>query len=88
MPVYRFGLVQLAQAPLSRAHSKRLPDSVALKVKLASVALVGLLGPLPMVVSGGVRSMRQLWLAGIGSVLPAASVARTRKLWLPSPSPV
>ena len=27
-----------------------------------------------------------MWLAGVASVLPAASVARTSKVWLPAPS--
>ena len=36
--------------------------------------------------SGAVRSTVQVWLAGVASVLPAASVARTSKVWLPAPS--
>src|SRR5437764_15426952 len=39
-----------------------------------------------MVVSGAVRSIVQVWLAGVPSVLPAASVARTSKVWLPATS--
>jgi hypothetical protein len=38
-------------------------------------------------VSGGEMSTVQVKLAGVGSVLPAGSVARTWKLWLPSASP-
>src|SRR5688500_17970426 len=34
-------------------------------------------GPAVMVVSGATRSIVQLWLAGDGSTLPAASTART-----------
>ena len=30
----------------------------------------------------------QVWVAGVGSVLPAGSVARTRKVWEPWVSPV
>src|SRR5215210_7179351 len=33
---------------------------------------------------GGPRSTVQVWLAGVASVLPAWSVARTSKVWLPS----
>src|SRR5438093_1098564 len=36
-------------------------------------------------VSGGVRSMLQLKLAGLGSTLPAASLARTSKVCGPAP---
>jgi len=45
-------------------------------------------GPDVMVVSGGVVSTVQVWLAGVGSVLPAGSVARTWKVWLPSARPL
>src|SRR5438034_2391973 len=39
-----------------------------------------------IVTVGGPRSIDQVWLAGVPSVLPAASVARTSKVWLPSSS--
>src|SRR5947207_4814638 len=48
------------------------------------VLLEGLEGPVSMLVSGAVRSTVQVWVAGEASVLPAASVARTSKVWLPS----
>ena len=35
------------------------------------------------VVSGGGTLTVHVWLAGVGSVLPAASVARTSKVWDP-----
>jgi len=38
-----------------------------------------------IVVLGAVRSTVQVYEAGVGSVLPAASVARTSKVWLPPP---
>ena len=34
--------------------------------------------------SGTTVSIVQVWPAGVGSTLPAASLARTLKLWLPS----
>jgi hypothetical protein len=50
------------------------------KVKLAVVAFVGLGGPELIVTLGAVESITQLILAGVGSLLFAASVARTSKL--------
>src|SRR4051812_17607107 len=39
-----------------------------------------------IVTVGGPRSIDQVWLAGVASRLPAASTARTSKVWLPSVS--
>src|SRR3954453_1322751 len=39
-----------------------------------------------MLISVAVFSTVQLCVAGVASALPAASTARTRKLWLPSPT--
>ena len=56
------------------------------KVKVAwSVAMVPE-GPESIVVSGGVVSTVKVRVAGVGSVLPAASVALTSKVWGPSVS--
>ena len=38
--------------------------------------------------TGTWASTTQLWLAGVGSTLPAVSTARTSKVWEPSPRPV
>ena len=57
-----------------------LPPSVALKVKVAVVWIVGSAGPESMMVSGAVVSTVQAWVAGVGSVLPVGSVALTSKL--------
>lgn len=73
-------------------HSKLEPDSVEAKEKLAEVEVVLPPGPPLMLVSGGVVSIGggpeastvQLRVAGVGSMLPVASLARTEKLWLPS----
>ena len=66
--------------PLSREHWNNDPVSVEEKTKLTLLEFVGLAGPLLIVVSGGVRSIRQLYVAGVESVFPAASVACTLKV--------
>lgn len=54
------------------------------KVKVAVVAPTTPAGPVSMTVSGLTLSTSQLWRAADWSKLPAASLARTRKTWLPS----
>ena len=66
-------------------HSKVEPVSEELKLKLGVVSFEGSAGFVSMVVSGAVRSTVQVRVAGDESVFPAASVARTSKVWLPSP---
>ena len=61
---------------------------MAAKLKLALLLVLMAGGAAVMVVSGGVVSTVQVKLAGVGSALPAASVARTWKLWLPSAKPL
>jgi hypothetical protein len=58
------------------------------KLKLGEVELDGSEGPVVIVVSGAVRSTVHVWLAGVGSMFPAGSVARTWKVWLPVVKPV
>ena len=77
-----------AKVALSKLHAKVLPDSVDVKLKLALVLVVDDEGLALIVVSGGVVSMVQEKLAGVESVLPAASVARTWKVWLPADKPL
>jgi hypothetical protein len=86
-PVYACGLVQAAVTPSSE-QLKLEPDSVEVKEKLAPVAFVGLLGLLVIVVSGALVSIVHVAEAGVASVLPAASVARTEKVWLVAPRPL
>jgi adenine deaminase len=76
--------VQAAKTPASSLHSKVLLASVDVKLKLALVLLVVAAGLAVIVVSGAVVSMVQVKLAGVASVLPTASVARTWKVWLPT----
>ena len=85
-------MVHEAQEPESSLHSNTELGSLPLNVKDAVVALVEPLGPAPMLVSGGVLSIGgsivQVRAAGLASVLPAASVARTLKVCEPVPSPL
>ena len=53
---------------------------VAVKLKVAPELLVVAGGLAVIVVSGGVTSIVQVKLAGVESVLPAVSVARTWKV--------
>ena len=59
-----------------------------MKLKLADVELLTAGGADVIVVSGAVRSIVHVWLAGLASVFPAGSVARTWKVWLPAVKPV
>src|SRR6266545_3101892 len=80
------GLVQEVQLPPSRPHSKLEPGSEELKLKLGVASLSSAGGAESIVVFGAVRSAIQVWVAGVPSVLPAASVPRTSRVWLPSAS--
>ena len=64
------------------------PASVEVKLKLGAVTFDGSAGAEVMVVSGAVRSIVHVWLAGVPSVFPAGSVARTWNVWLPAVKPV
>ena len=80
--------MQATKAPPSSLHSKLEPASVEVKLKLGPVRFDGLAGADVIVVSGAPRSTVHVWLAGVGSVFPAGSVARTWKVWLPAVKPV
>ena len=77
----------MVKAAPSRLHWKVAPASLE-KLKVALVELVSASGVESRVVLGAVRSTVHEWLAGDASVLPAASVARTWKEWLPAARPV
>ena len=82
--------MQAAKLPPSSLHSKLatpVPASVPLKPKLAELELVGSYGLLSIVVSGAAVSIVHVNEAGVGSTLPAPSIARTWKVWLPSDRP-
>src|SRR6266545_104409 len=80
------GLVQEVQLPPSRRHSNVEPGSEELKLKLGVASLSSAGGAESIVVFGAVRSAIQVWVAGVPSVLPAASVPRMSRVWLPSAS--
>ena len=74
----------------SSEHWKVEPVSFAANAKLAEDEVTVPEGPESIVVSGGVVSagwIVQVRLAGVASTLPAASMARTRKVWLPAARP-
>src|SRR5689334_6815970 len=66
--------------PVSIEHSKLEPPSEEWKVKVGVGLLVRPAGPESIVATGGVVSIVQLKAAGLWSVLPAWSVARTSNL--------
>jgi hypothetical protein len=74
------GLLQVFQLLPSMRHSKVDPLSVELKLKSGVVLFEGSGGLESMVVFGAVRSTVQVRVAGLPSVLPAWSVARTSKV--------
>src|SRR5919106_1377797 len=74
----------MAKEAPSSLHSKLEPPSVAVNEKLGSVSLEGSDGAAVMFVFGAVRSIVQVCDAGVASVLPAASVARTSKVCEPA----
>src|ERR687895_763868 len=86
-PVYAFGLVQAAYAAVSSLHSKVDPVSGERNWNVALVFVVDDCGPELITVSGGVWSIVHVWTAGVGSTLPAASFARTRKVCEPTARP-
>src|SRR5207247_917705 len=81
------GEVQLENAPESRLHWKVEPASVEVNWKLAVVSLVVTDGLTVIAVSGAVTSTVHVNEAGVASVLPTASVARTWKVCEPSATP-
>ncbi len=82
------GVAQEDQLPPSSWHSKVEPPSLELKEKSASAELLGSLGCAVIVVFGAAVSIVHVNDAGVGSVLPAASVARTSKVCEPWLRPV
>src|SRR5918996_2295943 len=76
--------MQTAKAAPSREHSKVEPDSLELKWNEALVLVVVAGGACEIVVCGAAVSTVIARLAGLPSVLPAASVARTSNVCAPS----
>ena len=80
------GVVQAANAAASRRHWNVEPSSDAVKPNVGAFSWVELPGLLVMVVSGGTVSTVKAQVAGVGSMLPAPSMARTAKVCVPSAS--
>src|ERR671914_345926 len=76
--------MQAAKAAPSSEHSKAEPDSLELKWNEALVLVVVAGGACEIVVCGAAVSTVIARLAGLASVLPAASVARTSNVCAPS----
>ena len=82
--------MQEANAPLlsaSRLHSNVAPGS-EVNEKLAFVRFVDVGGFAVIVVLGAIVSTVHVYAAGVASVFPAASLARTRNVCCPWLSPV
>jgi hypothetical protein len=89
-PLYDFGLVQAANAALSRLHSNVEPAWSAVNANVAVVAVVEPIGVDVMLVSGATGPPLptvQLSVAGVASV-PFDVAARTRKVCVPFARPV
>ena len=78
--------MQVAKAAPSSEHSKVAGVSLAENANVALVAVVVPDGPESIVVFGAVVSIVQFRDAGVASVFPAASFARTANVCAPSPS--
>ena len=76
IPVSCFGDVHAAYGARSSEHSNVEPGSSEANVIVSVVLVVVPDGPL-IVVSGASRSSIQVYVAGLGSTLPAKSIART-----------
>ena len=85
-PSYRAGLSQAVNAAPSSEHARLEPSSLKASSKLALASFVRVGGPAVIDVSGAVVSILQERLAALSSLLPAASVARTEKVCVPSVS--
>ena len=77
--------MQGATIPSSQ-HSKPATTSLAAKLNVAVVSSVSSTGS-PRISATGGRSTIQVWLAGVGSTLRAASTARTANVCVPSSRP-
>src|SRR5436190_2599675 len=79
-----YGTVTAANCPPSTLASNVPPVSVLVAVNVAELTTAVLDGAAVIVVSGGVLSTTQVNDAGVASVLPAESRARTSKVCEPS----
>src|SRR5688572_7121296 len=89
-PLTVYGDVQAAKSAPSSEHSNVTPlgsGTATSNVNVAKVSNVLSLGPVRISVSGPVTSMKlHVRVAGVGSTLPATSIARTASVWSPGSS--
>ena len=78
-PLYVFGEEHGENVPVSSAHSYLSSRPLAEKANVALVLSVRASGAESMVTGGARPWTSQLYSAGVGSTLPAASLARTAK---------
>src|ERR687892_235318 len=83
---YSAGDEHSEKGSVSSEHWNVEPASFETKVKLASSSVVSACGPSRIVATGAVRSAStvHVQVAGVGSTLPAASVARASSVCAPS----
>jgi len=79
-PLMVCGLVQLTNDPVFNWHWNVELVSVEVNVNVTPVTLITPVGPLRIVVFGGVASTVQVRVAGVGSMFPTVSMARTSKV--------
>jgi hypothetical protein len=80
---------QNTSGPPSSEHWKLTPASFALNSNVALVLVVSAGGPDSIVVTGAVRwPIAHSYSAGVGSTVPAASLARTSSRCSPSSRPL
>ena len=79
-----YGLEQLENAAPSTLHSKPVTASFAENAKLGDRSLLRAPGVESIVVTGAPVSTTHVKVEGEGSMFPAASTARTWKVWPPS----
>src|SRR5688500_11884894 len=87
-PLYVFGETHSENAPPSSAHSYWRSRPLAANTNVAVLLSVVTSGPDEIMGGGAMPEMLQLHSAGVGSTLPAASLARTAKSCSPNTRPV
>ena len=70
--------------PLKRQQIVDGSLEVTVKLVLDEFCVLPCAGPAVMLTVGRIVSITHVWLAGVASALPAASMAKALKVWLPS----
>jgi hypothetical protein len=82
------GEVHGAKPPPSMSHRNVEPGLVDVNEKLGMLSFDGFGGCPVIVVSGGTALTVHVYVAGVGSALPATSTACTENVWVAFVSPV